>query len=231
MLSSCQSSFEVATIPAPVNLSSCNVSGWVLKRKNFTETIPHDTYDRKIQEVKKSLLGCFNKRFFWMDFSINLVYYAEEPSAKRVAFIPFSRLRGVSAIHDPVKINEAKSGWVYGVTVKTMNRTLDLWAKTEKEQQMWVDAFQKALIHFENTSSMVSFSRGPASVISFASEVQNENSSKNNVATSEKVVSPILASIKEHIPKSAITDNWSEEGEEGEEPLAPTKTKWDDWDN
>ena len=253
-MSSCQS-FELTTAPSAI---TSNVSGWLMKRKNVATApehpVPEQWHESALAAARKAVLGEFNRRFFWMDFNINLVYYAESPSAKRVAFIPFSRLRHVELINSPVKINQAKPGWVYGVSLRTVNRSLDLWAKTEKEQIMWMEALSKAISEnpVQMNSSMIasgqSISQSPApltriSSLSFSgsaaqtadalsevSSVKNENNrwSENN-ATSKN--SPRLPPIKE-VPRAAW-DNISDEPPHSQATLPTVKvgSKWDDWDN
>ena len=225
-MSSCQSFQEVAA-PAAIN---SNVSGWMMKRKNHVNhgLPPAEQWHQEALAVaRKHLLGEFNRRFFWMDFNINLVYYAESPSAKRVAFIPFSRLRHVEVIASPVKINHAKTGWVYGLTLRTVNRSLDLWAKTEKEQLMWVEAFQKA-IGDSAVNASVMLTRG--STLSFpvsesdASSMKNENQrwSDNSQQT------------KQSLPPIKEAGRWAEPEESDTVPapvVTKTGSKWDDWDN
>jgi len=250
-LSQC-TSFELA--PAPLSIQA-NVSGWLMKRKNL-QSLPeeeaHDWRHGALAAAKKVILGEFNRRFFWMDFNINLVYYAESHSAKRVAFIPFSRLRNVDIITSPVKINQAKSGWVYGICLRTVNRSLDLWAKTEKEQQMWIEALQRAIAESsKNNSSMIGNSPQPASLsragstLSFATSATQVASGANsdeqklnkddNIRWGENLgkTAQMLPRIKE-VPRTSW-DAVSEEGGEAQAPapasIVKTGTKWDDWDN
>ena len=251
--------------PAPNQIGALagngpNVSGWLMKRKNLQnmpEDEPQDWRHGAIAAAKRVVLGEFNRRFFWMDFNISLVYYAESHSAKRVAFIPFSRLRSVETVTSPVKINQAKSGWVYGVSLRTVNRSLDLWAKTEKEQQMWIEGLQRAIIFGEASAknlSSLSLAGSPqqqpnlsraTSGISFAtSAAQVANSTTDDANKSQKQdesirwgenlgkTAQVLPRIKE-VPRSSW-DAVSEEGTENAGPapasIVKTGTKWDDWD-
>jgi len=235
--------------PAPATLGGSNVSGWLMKRKNVQNLPEEDSVDWRhgaLAAAKRVVLGEFNRRFFCMDFNISLVYYAESHSAKRVAFIPFNRLRHVEVITSPVKINQAKSGWVYGVSLRTVNRSLDLWAKTEKEQQMWIEGLQRAISESGKNQSMMSLGGSPqqpslsraTSGISFAisaTQVANAPEDKKpedalrwgeNLGKNAQV----LPRIKE-VPRTS----WDAVSEEGAEAPAPasmvkTGTKWDDWD-
>ena len=231
-------SFELA--PAPLSIQS-NVSGWLMKRKNVA-SVPEENDWRQgaIAAAKRVVLGEFNRRFFWMDFNINLVYYAESHSAKRVAFIPFSRLRHVEVITSPVKINQAKSGWVYGVSLRTVNRSLDLWAKTEKEQQMWIEGLQRAISESQKIGNQQAALSRAASGISFATSAAQiatgeEQPKKEELRWGENLgkTAQVLPRIKE-VPRSSW-DAVSDEGAENSGPapasIVKTGTKWDDWDN
>ena len=241
-------SFDLA--PAPLN-NSTNVSGWLMKRKNLGSLPEEDQGDWRhgaLAAAKRVVLGEYNRRFFWMDFNINLVYYAESATAKRVAFIPFSRLRNAECITSPVKINQAKSGWVYGVSLRTVNRSLDLWAKTEKEQQMWIEGLQRAISETQKNTSMLSMGGSPqqpalsraTSGISFATSAAQiatvgSEDKKEDTRWGENLgkTAQVLPKIKE-VPR-ASWDAVSEEGAENQGPapasIVKTGTKWDDWDN
>jgi hypothetical protein len=130
-----------------------------------------------------------------------------------VAFIPFSRLRSVQTITDPVKINQARAGWVYGVSLRTVNRSLDLWAKTEKEQLMWVEALSKAVA--EHPVSLAPSKQGNmANSFAESHSLSSLNIQRANASSSQSVVSSSLGGTIFHRAASATTPT-PETGEEG----------------
>lgn len=112
-----------------------SMRGWLLKRKR-------GCFDPK----SRTLFGsAFNKRFFWIDSSIRLIYYSEsKDKSKRVSFIPFNKLVSVSTVTEPMAINSARPGWVYGMEVRTTDRGYELWARTPAEAKLWLDVLAKA---------------------------------------------------------------------------------------
>ena len=116
-----------------------SMRGWLLKRKR-------GVYDpSKGKSITKMLGGDFNKRFFWIDSSIRLIYYSEsEDNSKRVSFIPFSRVMSAAQVTDPMAINTARPGWVYGIELRTTDRVYELWARTPSEARQWLDVMDKA---------------------------------------------------------------------------------------
>jgi hypothetical protein len=248
-MSSCQS-FELA--PAPTNVMTANVSGWLMKKKN--KDLPADA-NWKIQAWQKActaILGQYNKRFFWMDFNINLVYYAESPHSKRVAFIPFSRLRGVSAVSSPVKINAAREGWVWGITLRTVNRSLDLWTQSEAEQLMWLDALGKAITSDTTHQSIISQSSAAltqSAVLSVRqllpstpqlsdNNMENRWGEVNSMSKTQSATNSFLPPIKERATWDALSDdaagapvNGHMQQQTDTTPKQTATRKWDDWDN
>ena len=252
-MSSCQS-FEMA--PAPSSMMTANVSGWLMKRKN--KEIPADAPWQKQAWHKAcaSVLGPFNRRFFWMDFNIHLVYYAESAHAKRVAFIPFSRLRAVTPITSPVKINAAREGWVWGVTLRTVNRSLDLWAQSEAEQLMWLDALGKA-INDESVNPLVipqstvgnllnrsAYGLPTPSTPQLALAVDprwanveniNHQQSQSQQSLSQQSQSGALAALQSGktssltLPPIKERTTWDALSDDGN--VASAGRKWDDWDH
>ena len=116
-----------------------SMRGWLLKRKK-------GVFDPKNRKSFTAMMGGdFNKRFFWIDSSIRLIYYSEsEDKSKRVSFIPFNRLVGVSTVSDPMAINTARPGWVYGLELRTTDRIYELWARTPGEAKQWREVMEKA---------------------------------------------------------------------------------------
>jgi hypothetical protein len=255
-MSSCQS-FELA--PAPTSIATANVSGWLMKRKKHDIPAEAPWQKQAWQKACTALLGSFNRRFFWMDFNIHLVYYAESPQAKRVAFIPFSRLRAVTPITSPVKINAAKEGWVWGISLRTVNRSLDLWAQSEAEQLMWLDALNKAI---GQDMPMHSFSALNSSAALTQSAVLGMASSRQQIPAFPTPSTPQLATSQLATPQMGTVDNvenrWAEnsigksgslgglppikeratwetisddEKMQGNQPAISASRKWDDWDN
>jgi hypothetical protein len=113
--------------------------GWLLKRKK-------GSYDpRNKTSPLTSILGSFNRRYFWIDSSIRLIYYSEsEDRSKRVSFIPFNKLVSVTPVTEPLAINSAKPGWVYGIELRTTDRVYELWARTPSEAKQWLEVLDKA---------------------------------------------------------------------------------------
>jgi len=116
-----------------------SMRGWLLKRKK-------GVYDPKNHSTFATLFGGeFNRRFFWIDSSIRLIYYSEsEDKSKRVSFIPFNRVISVTPVTDPNAINTARPGWVYGLELRTTDRVYELWAKTQGEARQWLEVMEKA---------------------------------------------------------------------------------------
>jgi hypothetical protein len=116
-----------------------SMRGWLLKRKN-------GVYDPNNRKTLKGILGGdFNKRFFWIDSSIRLIYYSEsEDKSKRVSFIPFNRVISATPVTDPNAINTARPGWVYGIELRTSDRVYELWARTQAEARQWLEVMEKA---------------------------------------------------------------------------------------
>ena len=116
-----------------------SMRGWLLKRKK-------GVYDPKTPKTLSKILGGdFNKRFFWIDSSIRLIYYSEsEDKSKRVSFIPFNRVISVIPVTDPNAINTARPGWVYGLELRTTDRVYELWAKSQGEARQWLEVMEKA---------------------------------------------------------------------------------------
>lgn len=133
-----------------------SMRGWLLKRKN-------GVFDPKNRKTFTAILGGeFNKRFFWMDSSIRLIYYSEsEDKSKRVSFIPFNRVVSVTTVTDPMAINTAKPGWVYGIELRTTDRVYELWARTPAEAKQWFQVMEKA-------STLGRIAGGPTGMTSFA---------------------------------------------------------------
>ncbi len=71
----------------------------------------------------------------------------------QVVFIPFTSLLGVEPITSPIKINQAKVGWIYGITLITNSRSIDLWAATESDALKWLDSLERAVSLSGSSSS------------------------------------------------------------------------------
>jgi hypothetical protein len=117
-----------------------SMRGWLLKRKKGI----FDPRNKPTSGISL-ILGDFNKRYFWIDSSIRLIYYSEsEDRSKRVSFIPFNKLVSVVAVTEPMAINSARPGWVYGVELRTTDRVYELWARTPSEAKQWLEVLEKA---------------------------------------------------------------------------------------
>ena len=117
-----------------------SMRGWLLKRKK-------GVFDPRNKPTSglSMILGDFNKRYFWIDSSIRLIYYSEsEDRSKRVSFIPFNKLVSVVPVTEPMAINSARPGWVYGVELRTTDRVYELWARTPSEAKQWLEVLEKA---------------------------------------------------------------------------------------
>lgn len=133
-----------------------SMRGWLLKRKK-------GIFDPRNKPTTglSLILGDFNKRYFWIDSSIRLIYYSEsEDRSKRVSFIPFNKLVSVSAVTEPMAINSARPGWVYGVELRTTDRVYELWARNPSEAKQWLEVLDKAA----SIGRMVSSGQYPSSV-------------------------------------------------------------------
>ena len=127
------------------------VSGWLLKTKNMG---PIDVFKTTwIQDKAAHLSNLFNqkfglehnKRWFVLDFSVRLLTYSNSPSSKKVTFIPFTSIRAVEKIFDPLKIGLARKGWLDGILIITKDRTYELWCSSPQERENWIAAFSDAI--------------------------------------------------------------------------------------
>lgn len=226
-----------------------SMRGWLLKRKN-------GVYDHKNKKTFTALIGGeFNKRFFWIDSSIRLIYYSEsEDKSKRVSFIPFNRVVSVTAVTDPMAINTARPGWVYGIELRTTDRVYELWARNPSEAKQWFQVMEKASslgrASAAGSTGMTSFalqgvgtahyldSLGP---LSGASRRASSNSGFSQQPVEEGNTIPVVAAgpnfpgsgddvtvvatIKENLD---LTANAVDAVRSPRDIKAPTK--WDDWD-
>ncbi|KAF4669518.1 hypothetical protein FOL47_002477 [Perkinsus chesapeaki] len=68
------------------------------------------------------------------------VLQAEKPKSKRVSMIPLSRIKACVGIDDPLRVNSAKAGWVYGIDLMFEDeRHMELWARGKTEAEEWVE--------------------------------------------------------------------------------------------
>jgi hypothetical protein len=231
-----------------------SMRGWLLKRKK-------GVYDPKNRKILTTFLGGdFNKRFFWIDSSIRLIYYSEsEDKSKRVSFIPFSRVMSVSQVTDPMAINTARPGWVYGLELRTVDRVYELWAKTPGEARQWLEVMEKAASIGRTSGSatgMTSFvlaggtsrfldslgplGAGPGSRRGSGSSSNHQPEPGNTIPVVSSIPSQgmqgggddvtVVADMKENLE---LTANACEAiRSPGGGPKEPVKTpaKWDDWD-
>ena len=105
--------------------------------------------DEKLSGISKkfnSTLGLeHNKRWFCLDFTLKLLIYSSNESARRVSFIPFIDLRGVDRITDPLRINEARNGWMNGLVLTTTERYYELWSNSPIDRDNWVTSIARAI--------------------------------------------------------------------------------------
>lgn len=212
-----------------------SMRGWLLKRKK-------GCFDPK----NRSVFGDFNKRFFWIDSSIRLIYYSEsEDKSKRVSFIPFNRLVAVSTVMEPMAINSARPGWVYGMEVRTNDRVYELWARTSSESRRWLEVLEKAAsIGRAYSSAASSINLPPAVGISATSRYldtvspipagsrRGSNSSSTGVEQANTVPVVTTAPSAVECTKDDVTVVAGGMKENtGPSPNLPVlaPTKWDDW--
>ena len=229
-----------------------SMRGWLLKRKK-------GVYDPKNRKILTTILGGdFNKRFFWIDSSIRLIYYSEsEDKSKRVSFIPFNRVMSVSQVTDPMAINTARPGWVYGLELRTVDRVYELWAKTPGEARQWLEVMEKAASIGRTSGSgtgMTSYALGGGTSrfidslgpLGGPGSRRGSGSSSNHAAETGNTI-PVVSSIPQGMQGSGddvtvvadikenleLTANACEAiRSPGGGPKEPVKTpaKWDDWD-
>jgi hypothetical protein len=224
--------------------------GWLLKRKN-------GVFDPKNRKTFTAIIGGeFNKRFFWIDSSIRLIYYSEsEDKSKRVSFIPFNRVVSVTTVTDPMAINTARPGWVYGIELRTTDRVYELWARSPAEAKQWFQVMEKAATIGRASgasSGMTSLALGPGTTahyldslapLSGASRRGSSNSGFSqpveegntipvvaggpNVQGSGDDVT-IVAAIKENLDLTTNAVDVVRSPKDSSTIKAPSK--WDDWD-
>jgi hypothetical protein len=214
--------------------------GWLMKRKM-------GVFDRSNNKAAfSSIFGDFNRRFFWLDPSIRLIYYSEsEDKSKRVSFIPFNRIVSVTPVTDPVAINSAKTGWVYGLELQTLDRVYELWARTPAEAKQWLAVLEKAASIGKNASntSMYSVNSSTESATAYnldplqtsinvgnsmsrrgsaAPAAGGQNEEPNTVvlrgAPTAKIVSPMSDNVTVDIATTLRSP-----------PIKLAPTKWDEW--
>ena len=227
-----------------------SMRGWLLKRKK-------GVYDPKNRKTFVTILGGdFNKRFFWIDASIRLIYYSEsEDKSKRVSFIPFNRVVSVIPVTDPLAINTARPGWVYGLELRTTDRVFELWAKTQGEARQWLECMEKAasigrsyagtggtsyaLVGGTTTSRFMETAAGPN--LSSRRGSTNSGNSHHEQGNTIPVVSAapqniqssgddvtVVAEMKENLELTANACDIRSPTSAKESVKAPTK--WDEWD-
>jgi hypothetical protein len=230
-----------------------SMRGWLLKRKK-------GVYDPKNRKSFVAILGGdFNKRFFWIDASIRLIYYSEsEDKSKRVSFIPFNRVVSVTAVTDPLAINTARPGWVYGLELRTTDRVYELWANTPAEARQWLECMEKAASigrAYSSTGSTSYALAGPlvgAGTSRFLDTVAAPNASSRRGSTNsgssqheQGNTIPVVSAVPQNIQGSGddvtvvaelkenleLTANACEiRSPTSAKEAAKAPTKWDDWD-
>ena len=228
-----------------------SMRGWLLKRKK-------GMYDPKNRTMFTAILGGdFNKRFFWIDSSIRLIYYSEsEDKSKRVSFIPFNRVVSVCPVTDPMAINTARPGWVYGIELRTVDRVYELWAKTQGEARQWLEVMEKAASIGRTgggPTGMTSFALGGAGTSRFLDSLgplgagsrrgsgsSNPPEQGNTIPVVSSVPGQniqgsgddvtIVADMKENLELTANACEGIRSPAGGLKEPVKTPAKWDDWD-
>lgn len=219
-----------------------SMRGWLLKRKGG------------VFDIKKKSIFCtdFNKRFFWIDSSIRLLYYSEsQDKSKRVSFIPFNKLVSVCNVTEPLAINSARPGWVYGLEVRTSDRAYELWARSPAEARRWLEVLEKAASigrGYMSSSAGLSFTSrylDTVSPLAAANGSRRTSSQSGGVGTTASQMNPMNLQLEQANTVPVVTGQPLEEVKENtkentDKPPASTKlispppvlapTKWDDWD-
>ena len=126
------------------------IVGWVMKAKNHSHgtTIAASWWEETKIDFKRALsrmTGRFNKRFVFIDLSLNIICYANNTYAKRFAFIPFIDLMGVDYLKTAQQISNAKPGWLHGIVITTKSRQFEIWVRTKEECDRWMRTLEKAV--------------------------------------------------------------------------------------
>ena len=231
---------ETSAVLSPRNVlgteALLSMRGWLLKRKK-------GIFDPKRGKSFTAILGGdFNKRFFWIDSSIRLIYYSEsEDNSKRVSFIPFNKVVSVCTVTDPLAINTARPGWVYGIELRTTDRVYELWARTLTESKQWLQVMEKAASIGRNTTGLnTSFGlpgMGTTHYLDSIAPLTSRRGSTNSGSASapdQGNTIPVVAApddvtvvaMKENLDRTANAVDMVRSP--GKDTLAPSK--WDDWD-
>lgn len=203
--------------------------GWLLKRK------------RGCFDPKNKSIFCpdFNKRFFWIDSSIRLIYYSEsQDKSKRVSFIPFNKLLSVTTVTEPMAINSARPGWVYGMEVRTTDRAYELWAKTASEAKRWLEVLEKAASIGRSYIGAPGISSATSHYLDTVSPIPHGSRRGSSLSEVQANTVPVVAAPTAPIESKENKDfNVSVRSPKGATIRSPPKpeipvlapTKWEDW--
>lgn len=104
------------------------VEGWLKKKKS---------------EGSKNFFSKFTKRWFVLDTKNAIFTYTTGKGKSEQKAIP---LREFMNVEEPTESGEKRpKGWEFEFIVVTQSRNFQLFAQTQEEKQLWIDAFQEIL--------------------------------------------------------------------------------------